>query len=292
MIYSVIANELKIFYRELTNIIFVFILPVLLLIVLGYIMPNEFEQYFYEITNESIEHTSEFSPDRILTSENVITSENTLNYYGKYTDYQIIDSDNLISLKDYYGTSILIMITFMATIISANSFSEEYRLKTINRLIISGTSPKKIFWNIYIGMAIVEVFALIIFWIAASLIFNITFAPSIKEQIIIFFLSVLNSLTLLIFGATLGLFIRRNPLPYIMPFFTVMMFLGGTFSNTLYIKGISEAMPIYHMRTIFFEISLIHNYRSVSVFLIIEFLLFIFFSVLAVNKFNKIQIIG
>lgn len=265
-----ITNEIKRFYREISNIIFVIALPVILLIVFGYILSDKPEQ----------------NSDELVMGD-LYVMESTFDNDSNFINHEVIN--NNISYKDYYGVAMLIMVTFMATILAANSFCEEYRLKTLNKLIISNISKIKLYWSKFIGIAIVAVFALVTYWIIATVVFDITFASTIKGQIIILLISALNTLTLLMFGAILGLYIKKNPLPYIMPFFTIMMFLGGTFSNTLYIRGISEAMPIYQLRTIVFEIGILQTFRSVPSFVIIELLLFIIFTVLAMVKFMKVQ---
>jgi hypothetical protein len=45
-----------------------------------------------------------------------------------------------------------------------------------------------------------------------------------------------------------------------------MMFFGGTYSKEIYVKGISDAMPVYQVQEAAFDLAVFGNYgRSLSV---------------------------
>ncbi|MGB7605472.1 MAG: ABC transporter permease [Lutisporaceae bacterium] len=209
---------------------------------------------------------------------------------SSFNDY--IEENNLgnnRTIMDYYSVSILMMITFMVTIIGANCFCEEFRLKTLNRLMCSTYSRSRIFWHKFLGLVLASSLEIVVYIVITKVFFGVTFATDAIEALVIFLLAFMNSLTLLMVGVVLGLFIKKNPLPFIMPLYCIMMFLGGTFSNTLYVKGITECMPIYQLQTIIFKIGIFHQLDAALPAFLLEIAFFITLSIIAIKRFNGLE---
>lgn len=223
-------------------------------------------------------------------NNNAISVSGDMTIDNSSNDY--IEENNLgndRTIMDYYSVSILMMITFMVTIIGANCFCEEFRLKTLNRLMCSTYSRTRIFWHKYLGLVLASSLELVVYIVITKVFFGVTFATNAAEALVIFLLAFMNSLTLLMVGVVLGLFVKRNPLPLIMPLYCIMMFLGGTFSNTLYVKGLTECMPIYQLQTIIFKIGIFHQLDAALPAFLFEIAFFIVLSVIAIKRFNVLE---
>lgn len=257
----IIRFEFKKFLKEPSNLIFLVGLPIIMLFILGKTSPG-------------------FSASELL--KHITIPE----------DYQsvMVKQDGLkmvYDIMDYFGVTMLMMLTFLTCVLGANSFSEEYRLKTINRYFCSGKSRTAIFIQKVLGLVIIAAAELLFFFVIAKLLFGIHFAKGREEEIMILAMAFENSLVMLVAGSMLGMIFKKNTLPFIMPFFCIMMLFGGTFTGNIYIAGLSEAMPIYQMQIAAFRLGTLHSYELIRPIMLIEGLILIALFIGAFFMFHK-----
>ena len=248
----IIIYELKKFFREIANLIFLLVLPIVLMFVLGKtamtVQTNEFLEAF-NIPND---------------------------YVALNVKSCIIP--NQYQAMDYFGVTMLMMMSFFTCVLGANSYTGEYRMKTINRLLCAKQSRAKTFCQKSIGLVLIAMIENIIFIVVAKLVYQIHFAGSKKEEIAILGMAFLNSVLMIFLGNILGMLLKKNTLMILMSVFTLMMLFGGTFTGNIYIHGLSNRMPIYHLQMAAFRIGSLHRYDLFKSVLTIEGVV-LFFSV-------------
>lgn len=172
------------------------------------------------------------------------------------------------SMLDYYGVTMVVLMIFMGAIIGANTFNEERRLKTMNRLLISPLSRKSVFLQKAVGQIPSAVTEIAVVMSVGVLFFKVHYAAALHDNILLIVLFLCSGLTMLSVGIVLGMFIKGNPSIYIMIPLWLMMFFSGTASKEIYIKGISDKLPVYKIQEAAFDITVFGRSRkAVSVML-------------------------
>jgi ABC-2 type transport system permease protein len=193
------------------------------------------------------------------------------------------------SMLDYYGVSMIIMMAFIGSIIGAGTFGEEIRLRTVNRLIVAPVSRTKIFFQKVIGQIPSAIIEIVVVMFVSVAFFNVHYAKSLGDNLILFTLFLLTSFTMLIIGVVIGLFIQTNPMLLIIPVLWVMMFLSGTFSKQIFIKGVSDRMPVYQLQQAAFDITVFGRTNKALTIILIEITIIILMTIIGVIRFNKLK---
>ena len=240
----IVIYEFKKFFSEISNLFFLIALPIVMLFVLGKttvgFIPSDALKYIH------------------ITSNNVSAEV-------KHTELQ-----RVYSIMDYFGVTMLMMMSFLTCVLGANCYSEEYRLKTINRLFCSKYSRIKIFAQKSLGLIIIAAMEIVIFLLIAKGAYKINFAMHLKEEMAIIFMAFVNSVLMIFIGNILGIIFKRNTLMFIMPVFGIMMLFGGTFTGNIYLNGVSELMPIYQLQIAAFRLGTLYSYDLLKSVLYLE----------------------
>jgi ABC-2 type transport system permease protein len=193
------------------------------------------------------------------------------------------------TMLDYYGVTMVVMMIFIGSIGGASSFSDEIRLKTINRLIASPVSRTKIFFQKVIGEIPSAVLELVVVMIVSVLFFDVHYASTVGNNLFLIGLFSLSCFTMLMVGVVVGLFIKANPVLVLMPVLWIMMFLGGTYSKEVNIKGVTEHMPVYVLQQAAFDITVFGRVDKAIPIMVVEVGLIIILSFIGVLKFNSLR---
>jgi len=359
----IIINELKAFFRDKTNLAFMFAFPIVLIYLLGNLLSEQNYAdvaigklrigYMVETTNPIevtgingfIEETlkedvvftkvteEEAAKDQVAQNELegfVIFGQDKIRLYeGKdmiknrtisalITGYSNlgkaitviahavpnkfatmkVEENNFVeekeftanrSMLDYYGVCMIAMMVFVGSIIGAGTFGEEIRLKTVNRLIGSPVSRTKIFIQKVIGQIPSAIIEIIVVMAVSVLFFNVHYATTIGDNLFLFSLFLLSSITMLIVGIVIGLFVKANPTLVIMPPLWIMMFVGGTFTKEINIKGVTANMPIHRLQQAAFDITIFGRTGKASTIMLIEVVIILIMAVIGVVKFNTMK---
>ncbi len=230
----IILYEIKKFFKEIPNLVFLLALPIIMLYVLGKTSAG--------FTTVVLENMQEFPAQYELMNLKEVMIPSC---YG---------------VMDYFGITMLMMMSFLTCILGANSYSEEYRQKTINRLLVAKHSRFRIFIEKTVGLLLVAAFEIGVFLVIAKGIYKVSFATVRREEVAILLLAFVNSILMLFLGNVIGMIFRKNTLMIIMPLFCIMMLFGGTFTGNLYIEGLSDWMPIYQLQMAAFRVGTLHTY--------------------------------
>ena len=177
------------------------------------------------------------------------------------------------TMIDYYAISMLAMICFMSVLVGAGAFVGERQSRTINRLIISPQNRVYLFLQKILGMVPQVVMQILVIMIISVLVFHAHYAVTLQANLYLFLMFFVLTLSMISVGAAIGMVIKANPMVVIMPVLWIMMFLGGTYSKELYLKGITDAMPIYRIQQAAFDITMFGRYGKGNVVIIISMLI-------------------
>lgn len=193
------------------------------------------------------------------------------------------------SMLDYYGVSMIVMMIFMGAIAGVDTFKEEKQLKTVNRLIVSPMRRNNIFLQKVIGKVPSAILEVVVIMIVSVVCFNVKYATTLSNNLILATFFLLTSFTMLMIGIVLGMFIKSNPMVYILGPVWVMMFLSGTFAKDIYIKGLSDCMPPYQVQQAAFDITVFGRTEKVFSIMTIEVIIIIAMTGIGVIRFNKMK---
>lgn len=173
------------------------------------------------------------------------------------------------SMLDYYAVSMIAMIGFMSTLVGAVAFVGERQNKTINRLIIAPQSRVIMFLQKILGMVPQVVLQIIIIMLVSVFVFHAHYAATFLINLYLFFFFLVVTLCMVSIGAVIGVVIKSNPMVIIMPIVWIMLFLGGTYSKEINIKGLTAAMPNYQIQQAAFDLAVFGRYGKANTVIIV-----------------------
>lgn len=173
------------------------------------------------------------------------------------------------SMLDYYAVTMLAMVSFMSIILGSFAFVGERQNKTINRLMIAPKNKAVLFLAKILGLLPQAMLQIIIIMVISVFVFNAHYTTSLLDNLYLFFFFLIVTVTLISIGALIGLFIKANPMAVTMPILWTMMFLSGTYSKEINIKGITDMMPIYQVQEAAFDLAIFGRYQRVNEIIII-----------------------
>ena len=179
------------------------------------------------------------------------------------------------SMLDYYAISMVAMISFMSMIVGAGAFTGERSNKTINRLIIAPQNRVFLFLQKIVGMILQVALQIAGIMIISVFVFKAHYAATLATNLYLFFMFFIVTLSMVSIGTVIGLLIKANPTAVIMPFLWIIMFLGGTFSKEINIKGVTDAMPIYQIQQSAFDLTIFGRFDKVNNVILIYFVIMV-----------------
>jgi len=234
--------------------------------------------YSFIQTNKAISTLIKMNPDRLAD----ISAESIKEEY--ITDKDLGVNRNMI---DYYAVSMVAMICFMSLIVGAAAFVGERQSRTINRLLICPKNRISLFIQKVLGFfpqVLLEIAVIMLFCVG---VYKAHYAANIQDNLYLFLMFTVVAISMTAVGAALGLFIKANPTIVIMPVIWMMMFFGGTYSKELYIKGLTEMMPIYHMQQAAYDLSIFGRTEKATSTIIIYSIVFLIALVFGAVLFNR-----
>jgi ABC-2 type transport system permease protein len=169
----------------------------------------------------------------------------------------------------------LAMICVMSILVGAGAFIGERQSKTINRLIITPQNRILMFLQKILGMIPQVLIQIIIIMVISVIVFHAHYAVTLEANLYLFLMFFVVTLCMVAIGAAIGMVLRANPMGVIMPVIWIMMFFGGTYSKEMYIKGVTEAMPIYQIQQAAFDLAIFGHYEKANMVVLICLLVMI-----------------
>lgn len=173
------------------------------------------------------------------------------------------------TMLDYYAITMMTMISFMSIMLGAMCFMGESENKTIIRLKIAPMSQVKLFFSKIAGLLPQIVLQLSIMMIFSVFLFKANYASNLFDNLYLFLMFFILTFTVMTVGAVYGLFININPMAILMPINWLMMFISGTYSKEIFIDGVSQAMPIYHVQRAAFDLVIYGRYEKANIIIFI-----------------------
>lgn len=191
------------------------------------------------------------------------------------------------TMLDYYAISMMAMISFMSMILGSSAFVGERQSKTINRLIIAPKNRVALFLSKILGLVPQIILQNTIIMVISVFVFKAHYARNMMDNLYLFFFFMVVTLTMISMGAVLGFLIKMNPMALIMPVLWVMMFLGGTYSKEVNIKGLSSIMPIRKVQDAAFDLTIFGRYQKANSVIIISAIIMIIMLGIGAFIFSK-----
>lgn len=101
------------------------------------------------------------------------------------------------------------------------------------------------------------------------LVFGAKYSSNMFDNLYLFFMFLVVTFTVILIGAVIGLFVKKNPSVITFPIIWVMMFLSGTYSKEVFIDGVTQKMPIYQIQEAAFDLVIFGRYDRVNTVIII-----------------------
>lgn len=168
------------------------------------------------------------------------------------------------SMLDYYAVSMAAMISFMSMLSGASAFMDERRNKTINRWIIAPQNRVSMFFQKIIGIVPQVALQIAVIMLISVIVFKAHYAVTFTANLYLFFMFLVVTVCMVALGAVIGMLVKVNPTAVIMPVLWIMMFLGGTFSKNVNIKGVTDAMPIYRIQQSAFDLAVFGRFGKAN----------------------------
>lgn len=192
------------------------------------------------------------------------------------------------SMLDYYAVTMMILILFMAGSMSgAGNLYDSRNDGTLNRMLASSENRVKIYISTVFGAIPQTILQVACVMTASVLLFDAHYADTAEANILLFFTMFIVGIAIIAFFMIVGLFVRFKPLSVILPLMWVMLFLSGTFSKEIYIKGISEMMPVWQLQNAVFDLTVFGREEKCLFILLISaggVVLFTFIGALLFNR--------
>ncbi len=165
------------------------------------------------------------------------------------------------SMIDYYAVTMVVMIAFMSSMVGANAFLSERENKTINRMIIVPQNRISMFLQKVCGMVPQSLLQIAIIMIISVVVFKARYGATLMSNLYLFLFFFVITFCMVSIGTVVGLLTKLSPFIVIMPVVWIMMFLGGTYSKEVDIKGISNILPNYIFQKAAFDVAIFSRYE-------------------------------
>lgn len=191
------------------------------------------------------------------------------------------------NMIDYYAVAMLAMISYMSMMLGAGAFVGERSSKTINRLILAPKSRVSIFLQKILGMVPQVIIQIFLLMSICFFVYKANYARNWQDNMRLFLMFFVVTITMIAFGAVVGLLIKANPTAVLFPFLWIMMFFGGTFSKEMYMKGFTEMMPPYLIQQAAFDLAIFSRYEKYHQTMVIYIILLLFMLAIGALLFSR-----
>ena len=149
------------------------------------------------------------------------------------------------SMMDFYAVTMIVMIAFMGGGIGGASEMFFGRQNgSLRRATASTRSRARMFIETVLGVIPQNIMQTLIVMVPAALFLGAHYAKTWQENLLLFAFFILLGVAVSAVFMLIGLFVRSNPYMPIMALLWSLLFLSGTFSKDMSIKGFSEFLPM------------------------------------------------
>ena len=135
------------------------------------------------------------------------------------------------TMLDYYAITMMSMLSFMSIMLGTMCFLGERQFKTMRRLKIAPINQVKLFFAKVLGLLPQIILQISILMIVSVFVFGANYSSNLLDNLYLFFMFLVVTLTVILIGAVIGLYSKSNPTVITFPLVWVMMFLSGTYSK-------------------------------------------------------------
>lgn len=226
---------------------------------------------------------------RQLASEKVLISNNiSYKKLSPSNEISVIKKVNSRNMIDYYAVAMIIMIIFFGSSIgAANNMYESRRNGTLARMMVSSKSRTSIYIQSVIGYIPQSLIQILCIMIPSAVFFDAQYADTIKDNIILFLTFLIPCICICSIFMIVGLLLKRTPTIIIIPLMWFMLFISGTFSKDIHIKGFSELSPAWQIQKAAFDLIISNNKENCIMIISISLLLLILSIVIGSILINR-----
>ena len=192
------------------------------------------------------------------------------------------------NMLDYYAVVMIVMILFMGGAIGgASTLYDSRRDGSLQRMLVSPKSRTTMYIQSVLGATpqnILQVVCVMGFSVA---LFGAHYADTPGDNILLFVTLFIVGLSITALFMIVGLFIKVNPTLVLMPFMWILMFISGTFSKEIYIRGVSELSPIWQIQNAAFDLTVFGRPEKCLWVIAISFGLLLLFTFIGALLFNR-----
>lgn len=191
------------------------------------------------------------------------------------------------SMLDYYAITMMSMLSFMSIMLGTMCFMGERQFKTMRRLKIAPINQVKLFLAKVLGLLPQIILQISILMIVSVFVFGANYSSNLLDNLYLFFMFLVVTLTVILIGAVIGLYSKSNPTVITFPLLWVMMFLSGTYSKEIFIDGLSQYLPIYQIQEAAFNLAIFGRYDRANMVIIVCLILSLIMLVIGSIGFSR-----
>ena len=161
------------------------------------------------------------------------------------------------SMMDFYAVTMVIMIAFMGGGIGGASNLYFARSGgTLRRLTASPRNRTQLFLENVLGVVPQNIMQTLLVMIPSVLFLGAHYAMTWQQNMLLFAFFILLGVAVSSVFMLIGLFVRVNPYMPIMAVLWTLLFLSGTFSKDIHIKGFTEYLPMNIVQRAAFDLTM------------------------------------
>lgn len=192
------------------------------------------------------------------------------------------------TMMDYYAVAMTVMIIFMAGCISGGStYYEETKQGTLSRLEIAPVSKTAVYFGKIIGNLPMVFIQVLTVMTVSTVFYGAHYCADAKGNILLAIMFICSAMAIVAFGIIIGLFLpKTNTALVIMPILWSAMFVSGTFANIIYIKGLTDIMPMYKIQQAAFDLTVFSRPEKAVQVIIVSLILLALLVAIGAIKVN------
>jgi ABC-2 type transport system permease protein len=164
------------------------------------------------------------------------------------------------TMMDYYAITMIVMMFFMASASSgASTFYEMRKDGTLRRILTSPLNRTSVYLQLLVSKLPMNIVQVGIVMAASALLFGAHYAASWQLNVLLFAMLTVAGFAFSALFLLIGMFLRVNPLIFIIPVMWAVLFCSGTFSKEIFIPNFTPFMPSYLIQTAAFDLTLFGN---------------------------------
>ena len=160
------------------------------------------------------------------------------------------------SMIDYYAVTMVVMIIFMGGGIGgATAIYQARQDGMLRRITLSTRSRPRLFLESVAGTLPQNIMQAGVVMALSTIFMGATYAQTWQGNMLIFGFFLILGLAVGAVFMVVGLFVRVNPYLPILAAMWTLLFISGTFSKEMFIKGFSEYLPMNIVQTAIFDLT-------------------------------------